>query len=70
MIKKSEKLKIYEEFFHRIHTYQIAINNNKIREAISIIDGWSYAHSCGNGDISENDRKDLIEYQTERMRRF
>jgi hypothetical protein len=64
MIKKSEKLKIYEEF------YKIAINNNKIREAISIIDGWSYAHSCGNGAISENDRKDLIEYQTERMRRF
>jgi hypothetical protein len=31
------------------------MNNERIREIVSLIDSWSYAHRAGNGELSDDE---------------
>lgn len=50
-----EKLRVYEGVFHTISYCVTTMNNEKIREIVSLIDSWSYAHRAGNGELSEEE---------------
>lgn len=50
-----EKLRIYERVFHKISYCVTAMNNERIREIVSLIDSWSYAHRAGNGELSDDE---------------
>lgn len=65
-----ERLKIYESFFHQINVYCITMNNDKLQEAIGLIDRWSYAHRAGNGELSDKQVKKNVESVIRRMHRF
>ena len=67
---KQERLKIYEGFFHQMNVYCITMNNEKIREAVHLIDRWSYAHRQGNGELTEFEQKKAVEHVIEKMRDF
>ncbi len=67
---KSERLKIYESFFHKINVHCITMNNEKIREAVSLIDKWSYAHRQGNGEPTEYQQKKMVESVIKKMKEF
>lgn len=66
----SEKLRIYESFFHRINLFRVTMNNDKIATAISLIDAWSYAHRQGNGALSEEEQNNLINNIILKMEKF
>lgn len=65
-----ERLKIYESFFHQINVYCITMNNDKMQEAIGLIDRWSYAHRAGNGELSDRQVKKNVESAVRNMERF
>jgi len=67
---KKERLKIYENFFHQINLHCIMMNSEKIGEAVSLINDWSYAHRVGNGQPSEYEQKKMVEKKIERMGKF
>jgi hypothetical protein len=69
-MRKAERLAIYEEFFHTINVHCTTMNQEKIREAVSLIDAWSYAHRAGNGEPSDYEQKKMVEQVIERMSRF
>lgn len=50
-----EKIKIYESVFHKISMCVTSMNNEKIRDIVSAIDSWSYAHRFGNGELGEDE---------------
>lgn len=58
---KLERLKIYESFFHQVNVYCITMNNEKIQEAVGLIDRWSYAHRMGNGEFSDREQKKIVD---------
>lgn len=70
MISKDKKLKIYEKFFHKINLYCVAMNNEKIKDAIHLIDMWSYAHRMGNGQLSYKEQRNCIESCISKMDEF
>lgn len=55
-----EKVRIYESVFHRISYCVTAMNNEGIRDIVSKINDWSYAHRAGNGELSEKEQKAQI----------
>ena len=55
-----EKVRIYESVFHRISYCVTAMNDERIREIVTLIDAWSYAHRAGNGELSEKEQKAQI----------
>lgn len=67
---KLERLKIYERFFHQINVYCITMNNDKIREAVGLIDSWSYAHRAGNGELSPSEQKRQVESVINKMKEY
>lgn len=67
---KLERLKIYEEFFHQINVYCITMNNDKVSEAVHLINQWSYAHRCGNGEHTPHEQKKAVEQVINRMKEF
>lgn len=65
-----ERLEAYESFFHSISIFCICMNNEKIKDAVSLINNWSYAHRAGNGELSEKEQQKMIDIQTLKMREF
>jgi hypothetical protein len=55
-----EKVTIYEEFLHKINMFCITCNNEGIKELVANADNWSYAHRCGNGELSDKKQQELI----------
>lgn len=55
-----EKIIQYETFLHKINSFLICGNNEGIKELIQNADNWSYAHRCGNGEISDRQQDRLI----------
>lgn len=56
-----KKVRVYEALLHAIQLCGVTHNTKRIQELISAIDAWSYAHRCGNGEISYSQQIDLIE---------
>jgi len=66
-----EKVQIYERFFHQIQMhYAVTMRQDKVLDALNIIDAWSYSHRVGNGQYSEQVQQKCIDKITERMREF
>jgi len=56
-----QKVALYERVFHRISMLNTAMNADGMREMIRRIDAWSYAHRCGNGELSDEEQSALVE---------
>lgn len=68
---QKERLRIYERFFHQMQMHlDITMNDHKVREALAIIGGWSYAHRRGNGEFTEAQQQKLINKWTKKMEDF
>lgn len=67
---KAERLLIYENFFHKVNSHCITMNNAKITEAVSLINNWSYAHRQGNGEPTDHQQKKMVEFVIQRMDEF
>jgi hypothetical protein len=46
------------------------MNGDKVREMISAICSWSYAHRCGNGEYSEEEQQKLIDKSFEKIKQL
>ena len=62
-----EKVKIYERVFHRISSACLTMDNGKVREIVSLIDNWSYAHRAGNGELTDEEQEAQINRALERL---
>lgn len=67
---KKERLQIYESFFHQMNVYCTTMNQEKLRDAVALIDQWSYAHRCGNGEYTEHEQKKIVDNVVSRMKEF
>lgn len=67
---KADRLEIYESFFHKINLHVVCMNNEKVRDAVSLIDSWSYAHRRGNGALSDKEQKKMVEDVITKMKEF
>lgn len=57
-----EKVAVYEDLLHSIQAHcDITMNNEQVRELLSRICTWSYAHRSGNGELSEKDQNARID---------
>ena len=55
-----EKVEMYEYFLHKINMLVMSGNNVGIAELVHNADMWSYAHRCGNGELSDKKQKKRI----------
>jgi hypothetical protein len=55
-----EKIKVYEDFLHKINLFCVCGNNDGLRKLIENADAWSYAARAGNGELSEEEQEELI----------
>ena len=63
------KVQVYENMLHNINTYSsITMDNPPIMHMIDIINGWSYAHRAGNGELSEQEVQKQIDFWFEKMK--
>lgn len=69
-MNKAERLKVYEAFFHKINMALLTHNQEKIQNALELIDAWSYAHRFGNGEPTEFEQKRMVEKVIARMGTF
>lgn len=66
---QKEKIKIYEHFLHQLNLYStVVLNEDKIKEALEIINNWSYTHR--QDSISEVERELLIDKYLQKMKEF
>lgn len=62
-----EKIKIYEDFLHKLNMYCVACNNDGINKLVENAYRWSYSHRMGNGELSEEIQNELIEESTRKL---
>jgi len=55
-----EKIAKYEDFLHRINTFVICSDNEGVAELVQNADNWSYAHRCGNGEVTVKQQQQMI----------
>jgi len=68
---QKERLKLFEDAFHRIQLYrEVTMDGAKVIELLDIIGDWSYAHRAGNGELSDREVKRAIAYQENRLQNF
>ena len=67
---KLERLKIYENFFHNISIACTCMQPDRLRDAVGLIDSWSYAHRCGNGELSYKEQLKCVDQVINKMRDF
>lgn len=62
--RPSDKVKVavYEDFLHSVQMHcDVTMNNEQVRELLSRVCAWSYAHRSGNGERSEKDQNAAID---------
>ncbi len=62
-----EKVALYENVFHRISMLNTAMNAEGMRDMVGRIDSWSYAHRCGNGELSYEEQAACVEAAAKRL---
>ena len=55
-----DKLKVYEQFLHKISMACTCMDNLAIQELVQNADAFSYAHRQGNGELSDRQQQELI----------
>ena len=56
-----QKISVYEDMFHALHFAQVAMNPERVMELLDAIGNWSYAHRQGNGELSLDEKQELID---------
>jgi hypothetical protein len=54
-----EKVKMYEDYLHRINTFVICSDNEGVAELVQNADNWSYAHRRGEF-ATDKQRNEMI----------
>jgi hypothetical protein len=63
-----EKVRVYEQFLHLLQMHaEVTLNGEMMRRLISNACRWSYAHRCGNGELSDEDQQKLVDAAFERL---
>jgi hypothetical protein len=55
-----EKIKMYEDFLHKINLLILCGNDTAIKSLLRNADKWSYAHRMGDGELSEKEMQKNI----------
>jgi hypothetical protein len=55
-----EKVKMYENFLHKINMCVVYCDDLGIQELVHNADMWSYMHRCGNGEPSEKEQQRMV----------
>jgi len=55
-----DKVKVYEQFLHKISMACTCMDNLAIQELVQNADAFSYAHRQGNGELSDRQQQELI----------
>lgn len=64
-----EKVQVYENMMHSVQLFSTVVMDEKpIQHIISLINGWSYAHRQGNGELTAQEQTAMIRYWFERMK--
>lgn len=59
-----EKIKQYEKLLHSIQMHhEVTMNAAAVNQLLNNIGNWSYAHRTGNGELTESQQQDLINYR-------
>lgn len=70
-MKKAEMLVLiskYENFLHLLQLHaEVTMNPSKVKKLISNACEWSYAHRCGNGELSEKEINKRIKKAFEKL---
>lgn len=69
-MNQKEELNIYRQFFHRMDMYNKTFNTEKIREGVGLMSQYSYAHRCGNGELSSYAQRLEVVKVIEQMKEF
>ena len=57
-----EKIRQYESLLHLIQThYAVTLDRKSVKKLLDNIASWSYAHRCGNGELSEEEQQEQID---------
>lgn len=71
MATLEEKVAVYEHVFHQIQMYrEVVMSHEKVVELLNIIGNWSYAHRCGNGELTDEEQQAGIDRQFDRLKVF
>jgi hypothetical protein len=63
-----QKIRMYEDLLHKIQLCaEVAMDGEKTKKLISNICRWSYAHRCGNGELSDEQQTKLIDNAFNRL---
>ena len=65
-----DRLRVYEKFMHQMSIYVTAMHSEKIKQGVQLIDNWSYAHRCGNGEYSERQQRKIVEDVIRKMEAY
>ena len=69
--KLESENEVFHAAFHYINTHAaITMNSDKVREMISAICSWSYAHRCGNGELTEEEQQEEIDKSFEKIKKL
>ena len=64
-----EKVAVYESLLHDIQlNAEVTMNGDNVRKLISNICSWSYAHRSGNGELTEEEQQERINYAFRKLR--
>lgn len=62
------KVQVYESLLHALQlNYSVAMNREAVTELLDRIDRWSYAHRCGNGQLSDAEQQRYINQCFEKL---
>ncbi len=57
-----QKVEMYENLLHRIQMYYaVTMDSSKVKQLLSNISDWSYAHRSGNGMLSDEEQQERID---------
>lgn len=64
-----EKVATYERLLHDINMYAaITLDSQTMKEIISLICEWSYAHRVGNGQLSDEEQAEMVQKMYNRLK--
>lgn len=64
-----QKLAMYEGLLHDLHFCStVVMNHERLRELLSNISDWSYAHRVGNGEPTEREQAQMVDAKFWKLR--
>ncbi len=62
---------VFKRVFHYINTHAaITMNAERMQEIIGAICSWSYAHRCGNGELSDEEQQALVDHAFDKIKQI